>query len=114
MFDVTRFNLGENYDVTTGIYTAPINGIYSFSINMTGRSDDTFGFSLRAEGAAGAFTMNTDLDGHGFASTGLSVPLHLTAGQEVWVSPYQVEEGIWGAETTIMESWFGGYLISAD
>ena len=114
IFDTTNFNLGENYNVTTGIYTAPVDGTYMFSANLRAFSDISFGFFLLLEGGLGAFTMNTDDSGLPYASTGLSTPLHVAAAQKVWVKPYQIEGGIYGASTTNVQSWFAGYLVNAD
>ena len=73
IFDTTNFNRGENYDVTTGIYTAPVDGMYMFRANLRALSDTSFGFFLIVEGGMGAFMMNTDDSGLLYASTGLVV-----------------------------------------
>ena len=44
VFDETRLNPGGNYDNTTGIYTAPIDGVYQFNINIRSSGDTDFRF----------------------------------------------------------------------
>ena len=39
-FDTVRFNLGDGWDNTNGKFTAPIEGLYKFSIDMTFQNGD--------------------------------------------------------------------------
>ena len=39
-FDTVRFNLGDGWDNTNGKFTAPVEGLYKFSIDMTFQNGD--------------------------------------------------------------------------
>ena len=39
--------------------------------------------------------------------------LSLTAGQQIWVSPVNLEDRMQGIEGTTYESWSAGYLVHA-
>ena len=42
MFNVALLNPGGHYDVTTGIYTVPIDGVYEFTYHVWDKDDPIF------------------------------------------------------------------------
>ena len=42
VFNVAPLNPGGHYDVTTGIYTVPIDGIYEFSLHLLCLNDNQY------------------------------------------------------------------------
>ena len=57
IFDDEKHDDGGNYDPTTGLYTAPSNGVYTFGwfLNMSGSSPPFPDVSLRINGSTEAF-----------------------------------------------------------
>ena len=83
--------------------------------NVRGQIDDDFAIRLLVDGVNTAESRNADGTGSGYLSTVISIPLHLTTGQQVWVAPNGVE-AMYGSNGsgTHMFSWFAAYLIGAD
>ena len=49
MFNVAHLNPGGHYDVTTGIYTAPLDGVYEFMLRIRSINDAGFGVWLEID-----------------------------------------------------------------
>ena len=39
VFNTVPFNIGDDYDATTGVFTCPVNGIYFFGVSAYSSSD---------------------------------------------------------------------------
>ena len=114
LFDNDKINEGGHYNVTTGIYTAPIPGIYQFFLYS--RSTPKANFHLRVDGSVYMNTIENYLDEAEDAdgeADGASVIVRLQAGQKVYVTtgnlPYTVVGNTDGIYTL-----FGGYLLFPD
>ena len=116
VFDDHKINLGDHYNPTTGIYTVPLDGIYEFYVQIESYQDSNndWGFEIVVDGEDVSYTRH-DASGSSASneavSACLTVLVHLSAGQEVWVET--ILEGLFGSSNE-MYSWFSGHLISAD
>ena len=112
IFNETRYNPGGHYDPETGIYTVPLDGLYFVSATLRSQPDNDYWMQIVVDGSDIAESRNSDGSGAGYMATTVSVPLHLTTGQQVWVSP-GVLDATYGSNP-LMYTWFSAYLISAD
>ena len=113
IFDETRYNDGGHYDTETGMYTVPLDGLYVISATLRSQPDNDYSVRIVVDGSVIADSRNSDGTGAGYMATTASVPLHLTTGQQVWVSPDNLD-ATYGSTNTLMYTWFSAYLISAD
>ena len=113
VFNDVRLNPGGHYD-NTSTYTAPVTGTYEFTVQVKGQPDKDFGAFLVSGGQQLA---HSKTEGNaGYQSTGFSVLIPATAGQQFWVRPYNYQTML-GAGSGVrgeLNSWFSGRLISAE
>ena len=118
VFDDARINPGEHYDPMTGIYTAPLDGIYEFTVQIESNleSDNDWGFWVNVDGEDTTFTSH-DASGSSssneWVSASSTLLVDLSAGQEVLVVT-DLDSMHGSSDDLIMFSWFSGHLISAD
>ena len=113
VFNETRYNDGGHYDTETGIYTVPLDGMYMISTTLRSQPDNDYMVRIVVDGSLIADSRNSDGTRAGYMAATASVPLHLTTGQQVWVSPNNLD-ATYGSTNTLMYTWFSAYLISAD
>ncbi|KAK3088831.1 hypothetical protein FSP39_024280 [Pinctada imbricata] len=110
VFDRANVNIGHAYNTHTGIFTAPVSGIYSFSISLTGDNGDVHGYIKQMGYTMGyVYADDTRVFKHNRAS--LSVTLHCRKGDRVWFDwPDTGNQLIYGNDFT----WFSGHLVHED
>ena len=112
IFNETRYNPGGHYDPQTGIYTVPLDGLYAIAATLRSYPDNDYAVRIVADGSPIVNSRNSDSGGVGYMTTIVSVPLYLTIGQQVWVSPVSLDAA-YGSDP-LMHKWFSAYLISAN
>ena len=110
-FNQAITNIGNAYDVHSGIFTAPVAGSYAFFLNqMTPNQHDNLYLDIIKNGATildcvfseGGNSENFD-QGSGLVTT------HLATGDRVWVQQVY-GDAVRGSYWTI----FSGFLVQAD
>ena len=111
VFDNDKINEGGHYNVTTGMYTAPVAGIYQFFAYI--RSSPKANLHLRVD-ESNYINPFESYDGEAAnEAEGASMIVRLQAGQTVYVTtgdePYNVH-----GHTDGHFIWFQGYLLFPD
>lgn len=121
VFDTTLVNQGNNYDSTTGRFTAPVNGFYEFSAGVTFSNIQSANLrgSIRGSTETRAFAKTFNPFG-GITSDGeycaeINFKQVMSAGQTCRIvvnidSGSQVV-GVVGTAGQISETWFFGALL---
>jgi len=112
VFDTVLLNQGSHYDNSTGIFTAPIAGLYSFSFNVlsdNNGNDSYFATSLYVNGNSYAKVQNRTTEDNDFGGS-MSIIASLSASDTVQVVQHNVS--LYGTTSSSENlSWFSGYLI---
>ncbi|GGD42193.1 hypothetical protein GCM10011514_02710 [Emticicia aquatilis] len=117
-----KYDLSNNFNTTTNLFTAPTNGIYHFDALVTWSSATATGgsFILEIIGSSPLFTLtqttySIPTTNYTFISSTASVDVKLNAGQTVKLSAYQTSN----VTLTIQGNYndyfgiFSGHLITA-
>ena len=105
IFNETRYNPGGHYDPETGIYTVPLDGFYVIAATLRSQPDNDYSLQIVVDGSPIVDSRNSDGSGAGYMATTASIPLHLTTGQQVWVSP-NILDATYGSNGALMYTWF--------
>ena len=85
VFSSVISNIGNGYSSYTGEFTAPVNGTYSFTVQLCVDTNHNANFGLVLDGTTVTNFHYNDHDGATTSST--TVSLFLKQGQKVWVTP---------------------------
>ena len=101
-------NLGQGYDKTSGVFTAPTSGVY-FLVGMAAPAGNKPRAYLRlvVDGTAVADS-NAYQESDHYQTGTCHIVLHLRQGQRAWLEAYQ-NGHYWGHSRTA----FSGFLIGA-
>ncbi|KAK7102154.1 complement C1q-like protein 3 [Littorina saxatilis] len=113
-FSQVKLNLGNGYDPNSGVFTAPVSGLYLFHLHVKGDGlvtrQTTFLKIVKAESELAIVTLHNARHQYDHARASDSVATHVEAEQEVYV---QYEDG-----APSIDKWqdtsFTGVLICAD
>ncbi|XP_053372693.1 heavy metal-binding protein HIP-like [Mercenaria mercenaria] len=83
VFDSTITNEGSGYDTSTGIFTAPVGGLYQFNIHVCARNRKYTFVGLAVAGNVVAAASNYDENFYSCNSVGAIV--RVKSGEQVWV-----------------------------
>ncbi|XP_046376652.1 uncharacterized protein LOC124149235 isoform X2 [Haliotis rufescens] len=107
VFDRVAANIGNGYNPTSGIFTAPFSGYYEFKCQLLASSPGCFEYALVSQGSYKAIIL---FPCSSFATKTMSAIFHVTAGHHVWVKSHHIpgtlRGGIW--------SQFSGRLVRKD
>ena len=85
VFSSVLSNIGNGYSSSTGKFTAPVNGTYSFTVQLCVSTNHGATFGLVLDGTTITYFYDYEHDHATTFST--TVPLFLKQGQKVWVTP---------------------------
>ena len=112
IFERTLLNLGNGYNLSAGVFTAPVPGMYLFSLQfMAGAHNETTELAAYVDGqqvmcvafAVGYYRQNSD-------QGSCTAVVQLEQGQVVSVKVYDGAPTIWGSRLTS----FTGALLRSD
>ena len=103
------FDNNDNYNTSTGVFTAPVAGIYQFSVNLLSKTRSAYlGASIRKNNYLVSYVYDeaeTDVRSTGVATVTLKLAVNDT------VSVYSNVGGIYGVSTRGEGSYFSGHLV---
>lgn len=118
VMDSIVFNDGSGYNASTNIFTAPIDGVYSFQAQLTVSNTNTgaeshFILELLKNGTS-IRESNVIPDRDNSVSVNISITTNLVAGDEINLQSSLVSSNIITISTPNVEStWFSGHLVYA-
>ena len=91
VFDWSILNSSNHYNNATGFYTAPVDGIYEFNVQLRSRDDVSVGlFSFFVNGDDRTYTQGANDADYAYHDASSTALLELVAGWTVSVRPYQM------------------------
>ena len=119
-FELALVNEGNAMNLTSGIFTAPRNGIYFFS--FTGLAGFPIsssvvglqvGFYLNGNRIATSLVQETNTVGHHSPLT-LQLTLNLKDGDEIWVEIFDVTSGVHFHDDSSHRTHFTGFILEEE
>lgn len=112
-FEHVVTNVGNGYDVNTGIFTAPVPGLYFFSAELASPSNARFYLMFNGTVVTYLFTIGANTK---WESSSESITLKLELGDKVWVNGLGTIEGYepHNCQPTCYHSSFAGFLIQSE
>ena len=83
VFRTIDSNIGNAYSSSTGKFTAPVNGTYTFTVTLCANNRNTGQFNLVLDGSTVTELYLYKYSGH--ATQSATVSVYLKQGQKVWV-----------------------------
>lgn len=89
VFTSVMQNIGNGYDSSTGIFTAPVNGTYMFNVQLCVHSNNWAQFQLAVDSSSDIIAAfgHYNSDGGDLFTTTTVYPL--SVGQQIWVQSYR-------------------------
>ncbi|XP_041377289.1 complement C1q-like protein 4 [Gigantopelta aegis] len=105
IFDKMYLNDGNAYSPRSGMFRAPVSGLYLFTLHVLPSSSE-MEFRIVKEGSAIAYVVAT----HSGGTESIQTAIHLHKNQEVWVVK------VYGGDTLrgSLLSTFSGFLLRTD
>lgn len=106
VFPNVVFNIGSNYNSSTGLFTAPIAGRYLFITNTFSGNNENPYVAIRVNGVNRVWTLYSGGGGYGMASPNGILQLQANDTVEVYV----YNDGVYASGDT-SDCVFSGYLL---
>lgn len=84
VFETAQDNYGDGYNTSTGIFTAPVAGLYLFSAQVCPSENDNLRFEIMKGGSE--LLYGTAYDYYGRDCTSATTFARLEVGEEVWMT----------------------------
>ncbi|KAL4227203.1 hypothetical protein ACF0H5_012649 [Mactra antiquata] len=112
VFDIVGLNNGNAYDSDTGKFTAPVNGVYLFSMKIGNPTSKPGNFALVKASSHGKKFLEYAFGGHtsGWSMGGTTTVTQLVKGDSVWVEGEGTASGIFHGSWR-MHTTFAGALL---
>ncbi|XP_062586392.1 uncharacterized protein LOC134247990 [Saccostrea cucullata] len=107
LFEHVFLNIGSGYDAKTGVFTAPVDGIYRFDWTTLAAQKKYFITFLVKENAQISSNYCADIYDNEYGQCTSSAIVEMKANQKVWIKPY----GGYAQGVTGSYSYFSGYII---
>lgn len=108
-FDDVVTNFGNAYNPQTGVFTAPVSGVYVFYVQMMKHDNGPETTFIMQKGGA-ILCMNSLDDGNNYDKSTCLVTTHMQRGETVFVTRYSGSD--------FLQGWwycaFSGFLLSPD
>ncbi|KAH3805779.1 complement C1q-like protein 4 [Dreissena polymorpha] len=110
--NVDSTNSAAGYSAVTGVFTAPVDGLYVFSTTLMTHEDHTSHYMIYKENASVCTLFVDGSNGHQYDSASCNVVLVLTKGQSVSVRHFEtIDHALEGAYNG-GQSTFSGFLLT--
>jgi hypothetical protein len=114
VFDSEEFDYGNNYDTTTGIFTAPTNGIYQFNMIVTTadvKPNEDMILIFYKNGYVYKYLERKSSATNDWQDLSGSVTTELNAGDMIYVE-YGVSDSNWYILGSFPNSYFSGHRVT--
>lgn len=88
VFTSVMQNIGNGYDSSTGIFTAPVNGTYMFNVQLCAYINKWAQFQLAVDSSSDVIAAFTHYNSDGADVFTTTTVYHLSVGQQIWVQSY--------------------------
>ena len=78
-------NVGNGYNPTDGVFTAPLAGVYVFFVNVHGNYNQYIYTDIVLNGAPKVMTMSNNNEGQSYKAGPNLAVLYLQTGDRVWI-----------------------------
>lgn len=102
------FNIGGGYNSSTGYFTAPVDGTYSFSVHICALSNYNLDVEIVVEGVSYA---TESLRNSGLLCGAVNTFAVLARGQKVWVQTLYPGNNVFYEEQNYFRDTFTGALV---
>nr|XP_022291258.1 uncharacterized protein LOC111102700 isoform X2 [Crassostrea virginica] len=110
VFPVVITNVGNGYNPTDGVFTAPMAGVYVFFVNVQSHGTQNIRVDIVLNGATKVRAMAYSTGGHGYIEAGPNLAvLSLQTGDRVWIK-HNSGQGYY-TESAGPITTFSGFLI---
>ncbi|XP_060595077.1 complement C1q tumor necrosis factor-related protein 2-like [Ruditapes philippinarum] len=109
VFDKAITNEGAGYNVNTGIFTAPVTGLYLFTFSMSD-GDQTSVLQLVMDGSNLVDIIDNPVNNELTMSSN-TVIVHVNKGQSVWIQEYAFNDASILSREIYRYCTFSGILV---
>ena len=109
-------NIGNAYNTLTGVFTAPVSGLYDFQATIMSYNPGTKPFihaGIYVESGMVGLTLSDSLHGH-FSQSAVKAVVHVNAGQQVYLKNVDNRTAEYYDSLGEPYTTFSGFLIKAD